>query len=300
MRESTKVLMKKHGWRIDRAIHNYIYFKWYYPYVKMVSLFLKPLEYLTWFKPLKYVGNMAFSRYHAKFLSFGDVKKILTLKEDVRLISDENKRIVPYKYAYKIIFQDPEYLVVMDCPCKKSLGAPADTINSCIVVGSGTGKFWMDSCKKYNPRKINQSEALEIVKRFRSMGYITQAFFKVATGGSTGVICNCHPDTCVSLKASNITRKIDKNTTMNAKSGYSVKHDSNKCTSCGNCVSVCHFNAIEIKPDGRIYHKDECMGCELCVEACPNGALSLYVDPSKPHPLDMDFVKAEMKRIQEK
>lgn len=150
--------------------------------------------------------------------------------------------------------------------------------------------------EKYHPRKISQDEALGIVKKFRSMGYITQAFFKVATGGSTGVICNCHPDSCVSLKASKITKKIDKNTSMNAKSGYSVKHEPGKCTSCGICVSVCHFKAIECNPEGRMYHRDECMGCELCVEACPNGALSLYIDASKPLPLDMDFVKAEMKR----
>jgi ferredoxin len=39
------------------------------------------------------------------------------------------------------------------------------------------------------------------------------------------------------------------------------------------------------------------MGCELCVEACPNGALSLLADPDKPLPLDMDFVKAEIKRV---
>jgi ferredoxin len=273
MRQSTKVLMKKHGWRVDRAIHNYLYFRWYYPYVKTVSLFLGPLRYLTWIKPLKYVGNMAFSRYHAKFIS----------------------RIVPYKYAHKIIFQDPEYVAVMDCPCKKSFKAPADTINSCIVVGSGSGKFWVDTCKKYNARQITQADALDMVKHYRGKGYITQAFFKVATGGSTGVICNCHPDSCVSLKASSITRKIDKNTTMNAKSGYSVRHDSAKCKKCGACVSICHFNAIEMKADGRVYNRNECMGCDLCVESCPNGALSLYVDPEKPMPLDMDLVKSEMK-----
>ncbi len=296
MRESTKILMKKHGWRIDRALHNYIYFRWYYPYVKAVSLLLRPLKYLTWFKPLKYMGIMAFNRYHAKLISSGDAKKIFTLKEDVRLISDGNRRIVPYKYAHKIIFQDPEYVAVMDCPCKKSLGAPADTINSCIVVGSGTGKFWMDACKKYNPGKISQEEALSIVKHFRSKGFITQAFFKVATGGSTGVICNCHPDTCVSLKASSITRKIDKNVTMNAKSGYSVSRDLSKCKKCGLCAAACHFGSMTMGPDGPAYDRAECMGCELCVEVCPNGALSLYVDPSKPLPLDMDFVKEEIKK----
>ena len=29
MKQSTKELMGKHGWRIDRAIHNYIYFAFY-------------------------------------------------------------------------------------------------------------------------------------------------------------------------------------------------------------------------------------------------------------------------------
>jgi hypothetical protein len=28
--------MAKHGWRYDRAIHNYIYFVFYYPYVAFV------------------------------------------------------------------------------------------------------------------------------------------------------------------------------------------------------------------------------------------------------------------------
>jgi len=296
MRESTKTLMKKHGWRIDKAIHNYIYFRWYYPYVKTVNYVITPLKYLTWFKPLKYAGKMAFSRYHAKFISSGDAKKIFTLKEDVRLVSDENKRIVPYKYAHKILFQNPEYVAVMDCPCKKALKAPADTINSCIVVGSGTGKFWVDTCKKYNAHQITQQEAMDMVKHYRSKGYITQAFFKVATGGSTGVICNCHPDTCVSLRASSITRKIDKNVTMNAKSGYSVKHDPAKCRKCGACVTACHFSAMTMGPDGPVYDRAECMGCELCVEACPHGALSLYDESEKRLPLDMDFVKEEMRK----
>ncbi len=296
MRESTKVLIKKHGWRVDRAIHNYIYFRWYYPYVKAVSVFLGPLRYLTWIKPLKYVGHMAFNRYHSKVISAGDARKIFTLNEDVRLVSDANKRIVPYKYAHKIIFQDPEYIAVMDCPCKKSFKAPADTINSCIVVGSGSGKFWVDTCQKYNARRISQAEAMEMVKHYRAKGYVTQAFFKVATGGSTGVICNCHPDTCVSLKATSITKEISRDVFMNAQSGYSVKRDAKKCRKCGACVSSCHFSAMEMSPEGMVYHRSECMGCGLCVEACPNGAISLYVDADKPLPLDMDFVKAEMKK----
>ena len=53
MHESTKRVFKKHGWRVDRAIHNYVYFAYYYPYVKTVYHGLRFLTgYLAWFKPL--------------------------------------------------------------------------------------------------------------------------------------------------------------------------------------------------------------------------------------------------------
>lgn len=295
MRESTKVLMKKHGKRWDRAIHNYLYFAWYYPYVKIVSLALKPLQYLTWLKPLKYAGSFVFNRYHSKVISGGDTRKIFDLHENISLISDENKKIVPFKYAYNIIFSDPEFIVVMDCPCKKSLGDKPEHINSCIFVGSGTGKFWLDRCKKYHPHRITQKEALDLIQKFRKKGYINQAFFKVATGGSTGVICNCHPDTCVSLKASALTRKIDKNLYQSEKSGYSLVRDKRKCKKCGACVATCHFGANTLVDNVIEYKAELCQGCELCVENCPNGAITLHLSKdAKILPLDMDYVKHQI------
>ncbi|PKL37234.1 MAG: hypothetical protein CVV44_16505 [Spirochaetae bacterium HGW-Spirochaetae-1] len=290
--------MKKHGWRWDKAIHNYLYFKFYYPYVSILSKIFIPLGYLTWFKPLKYAGNFVFNRYHSKVLSSEDTTKIFTLNEDINLVSDENKKIVPYKYAHKILFKDHEFIVVMDCPCKKTFNAPKEKINSCFVVGSGTGKFWLDSCQKYNPRQVKREEALQIIKDFRKEGYITQAFFKVATGGSTGVICTCHPDYCVSLRASKLTRKIHPDTTMTMKSGYSVKWDEKKCKKCGTCIKTCNFGNIKLDKNGRIYDQKECMGCELCVEHCPNGALTLFIDKAKPLPLDMDYVKVKIKETE--
>ena len=292
MKKSTKEIFKKHGWRIDRAIHNYIYFVFYYPYVKIILLSMKyGIRHLTWFKPLKYVGHFIFDRYHGKFLSYGDTRKILTLNEDIRAISDRNKKIIPYKYAYRIIIQNPKDIAVMDCPCKKSTNAPDWSINSCLYVGKGH-EFWLEHCKKYNSRKISQKEALDIIKAFRNKGYITQAFFKVSTGGSTaGVVCNCHPDSCVSLIATRVTRKLDKGLSHNAASGYSVAHNKGKCKKCLACLHSCHFGAIDFKGDVRTYDKDACLGCELCVEHCPHGALSLHRDPQKILPLDIDIVK---------
>jgi len=291
VKESTRMMFRKHGWRVDRFIHNYLYFLFYYPYVKVVSVLVLSLKYLTWFKPLTPVGIMAFNRYHAKVLSFGDTTKIFTLNEDMRVISDENKKIVPYKYATNIIFQEPEFIVVMDCPCKKAMNALPEDINSCIAVGRSIGSFWLEHCEKYNSRKISQSEALEIIERFRKRNHITQAFFKVATGGSTGVICNCHPDTCVSLQATKLAGGIDKRLSMTVKSGYTVVADIDRCIACQKCASVCGFHAITFNGKHRQYHKDQCLGCGLCVDNCPAGTLSLVVDPERPMPLDLDLVK---------
>ncbi len=284
-------MLKKHGWRIDRFIHNYIYFLFYYPYVKVVYFILPVLKYLTWFKPIVPVGKMTFSRYHSKVLSSGDTRKIFELNEDISDLSNENKQIIPYKYATKIIFQEPEFIAVMDCPCKKSAKVPESEINSCIAVGKGLASFWLDHCQKYHARKVTQKEALELIQKFRKNGHITQAFFKVATGGSTGVICNCHPDTCANLQATMLSSKIDKSLSMTAKSGYSVEHDPGKCKSCGTCVQTCNFGVIEFNNGNRSYNSNTCLGCELCVETCPEGALSLYTDPDKPLPLDLDKIK---------
>ncbi len=294
MRESTKAVFKKHGWRVDRSIHNYIYFAFYYPYVKIASTLLKVLpDYLSRSILIKSVLKAGFNRYHAKVLTFDNTKKILTLNEDLEAVSSRNKKIVPYKYAYKILFQEPEFIAVMDCPCKKSLNDTQESINSCISVGKWTSQFWLDRCGKYNPRKITQQEALDMIKEFRKKGYLTQVFLKVATGGSTGVICNCHPDTCVSLQATKFAKKIDKNLSMSAEAGYSVTYDAEKCKECGICTKICPFDAIVFNSETQTCTFNGCMGCELCVEHCPKGALSLYRDPDKAVPLDIDLVKEE-------
>jgi len=290
VKESTWLMAKKHGWRVDRFVHNYFYFLFYYPYVWVMHKVVLSLKYLSWCKPLVPIGKMVFDRYHAKVLSRADTGQIFTLNEDIRIDLDENKRIIPYKYATRIIFQEPEFITVMDCPCKKSTGADPADIHSCIAVGRKVGLFWLEHCKKYNARKISQTEAMEIIIRLRGKGHITQAFLKVATGGSTGVICNCHPDTCVSLQATRLAGNIDKSLSMTAASGYSVRIDNSKCISCCNCAIICPFGVIAFNDEKRNYNREKCLGCGLCVENCQQKAMSLYVDPDKLLPLDIDAI----------
>lgn len=298
MLESTRVMMKNHGWRLDKFIHNYIYFAFYRPYVTFVLYLFRFLAAtLSWVKPLNVILDMSLARYHAKFLSLNDATKIFSLNENVIATSQENKRIIPFKYATDIILKEPEVIAVMDCPCivakkgRENLGN-CGPINRCFAVGKGLATFWVDHCQKYHARYISQAEAIALMQDFRKRGHITQAFFKVATGGRTGVICNCCPDCCVSLEATTLSKKFNSSHRMNIESGYSVKRDPKLCKNCGTCSETCHFGAIEYK-DGKVAHYSvwDCMGCGLCIEHCPNNALSLYRDDAKSLPLDMDLVK---------
>lgn len=294
MKASTRKLAKGHGWRIDRFVHSYLYFVFYQPYVRMAMVVVNLTRHFAWFKPLRFVGRMAFDRYHSKVLSAGDTKKIFRLDENIHLVSQKSKQVIPFRYATRIIFQEPQYLAVMDCPCKAATGT-CEPISCCIAVGRKVAGFWLDHCQKYHARRISQQEALSIVRNYRKKGHITQAFFKVATGGSTGVICNCCPECCVSLKATAAVHGLDPDLTMTAPAGYRVVHDTDRCSGCGQCAMVCHFQAVRMEDGVRRYDPARCMGCELCVEHCPDHALALTIDPDKPLPLDLDRIREMMK-----
>lgn len=294
MKESTKKVFKLHGWRVDRAIHNYIYFVFYDLYVKIALYATKAIVMLfSRLEPAKYIPKFIFDRYHAKVLSRGDVTKILNLEETVMLGPDTTKRIVPYKYANKIVLREPDNIAVMDCPCKLELKDPCQPVASCIAVGRPLVDFWLEHCGKYHVRRITREEALGIIDEHRRNGHINQAFFKVATGGSMGVICNCCPKCCVSMRATRLAQQIKgaQGISQYAPSGYTVKHDAGKCELCGTCVKTCNFDAVEIVDGVRIYHPEACMGCELCVESCERGALTLVLEEGGLFPLDIDLAR---------
>ena len=96
MRPTTKALIAKHGWRYDRAIHNYVYFAFYAPYIWVVTFFVdKVAPHLERFTFLTPVIKFALSRYHAKMLSGENVTKILELDEDLSAVSNKNREHRP-------------------------------------------------------------------------------------------------------------------------------------------------------------------------------------------------------------
>jgi len=291
-----------HGWRVDRALHNYLYFTQYDRYVKAFleggrSLVDKLGRFPLAALPFKIVSD----RYHGKVLSESDVTKILTLDKSVDFGPDTSERVVPFKYANKIILSEPDYIAVMDCPCRLSREAPCEPVNVCIAVGRTTAQFWIEHGERLHARKISQEEALGIIKSERDKGRITTAWFKVATGARTGVLCSCCKCCCGGLEGMRLMQSIKgaEKLTNIIPSGYAVERRADACEGCGRCAEVCMFDAAEADDTGKlIYHKERCMGCGLCVDHCPREARSLYHDPEIGDPLDLDFIAERMGKKQ--
>ena len=57
--------------------------------------------------------------------------------------------------------------------------------------------------------------------------------------------------------------------------GAVAEIDTENCNSCGICVDVCRFDAVEVKED--VYSVDAlaCDGCAACVYQCPEKAISM-------------------------
>lgn len=55
-----------------------------------------------------------------------------------------------------------------------------------------------------------------------------------------------------------------------------IEVDSDKCISCGACVTLCPVEAIKIDEDKSIvFDREKCIGslCSACVDACPTRAI---------------------------
>lgn len=298
MHDSTRRLLSEarqaENYSFFDLLHGYIYGRWPYFYIKVgtgnhpLSKVIGPAA--TWIinrvthpsktpeqAPANPTGEAFANTYHGKVVPLEAARQLVLVKQEVRLTDLE--KIIPYTRARDIILQNPDHIVVLDCPCRAAREHPCLPLDVCLIIGEPFAGFISEHEPK-RTRWITREEAVQILEAEDKRGHVHHAFFKDAMLGRFYAICNCCECCCGAMQAHRL------GTPMLAASGYRAVVALEDCRGCGKCAKACQFQAITVGEQAEI-DAAKCMGCGICANQCSRGAISLERDLSKGEPLEI-------------
>lgn len=287
LRPSLKSFLKEANripnYPLFERLHGYIYMRFPYLYIgigtgehPLSPLFRFVAAIVTRLFPPK-PGSPSFAdTYHGKVIPLETARQLVTVREEIRVSYPE--RVIPYTLARDLILQQPDHIVVLDCPCRASREHPCLPLDVCLIIGEPFASMVIEHHPKRS-RWISQEEALNILEAEEERGHVHHAFFKQAVLGRFYAICNCCSCCCGAIQAH------QNGTPMLAASGYVSRVNEELCIGCGTCNEYCQFGALELINGHTQINTELCMGCGVCVSHCPQGALSLILDTQKGEPL---------------
>ncbi|MGD9046435.1 MAG: 4Fe-4S binding protein [Anaerolineae bacterium] len=273
------------GYSLFDWLHGYVYARWTYLYLGIgagthpLARIVGPTARLLGrlFPPDPDSGGFA-DGYHGKVMPLEAATQLVTVQEDVDL--GDLEQTIPYPVARDIVLENPDHIVVLECPCRAVRPNSCQPLDVCLVIGEPFASF----VSQYHPsrsRWISQEEAAEILHAEHERGHVHHAFFKDAMLGRFYAICNCCSCCCGAMNAHR------NGTPMLASSGYVAAVDTELCAGCGLCADHCQFEAIAVDNGYATVDVAACMGCGVCVAQCPQEAFALVRDPAKGEPLEI-------------
>jgi ferredoxin len=274
------------GYSVFDWLHGYVYGRWPYLYIGIgvgehpLARVFGPLvrQLARLFPPSGADGVTWADTYHGKVVPLEAAKQLVTVEEDISLTDLE--QVIPYALARDIVLQNPDHIVVLECPCRASRSNPCQPLDVCLVIGEPFASF----VAEHHPRRsrwITPQKAVEILHAEDERGHVHHAFFKDAMLGRFYAICNCCACCCGAMQA------WHHGTPMLASSGYISHVAAELCIGCGICAGFCQFGALSVDDGMASVDATACMGCGVCISKCPEEALSLVRDPARGEPLEI-------------
>jgi len=161
-----------------------------------------------------------------------------------------------------------ESLAIGYCHCRNKTKNCENDVWTCIHVG--TAKSIEEISKKKPVKSATLEDVKELILKSNKAGLVHQ-LITAPSSDYFYVICNCCPCCCVMLRSA--IRYGLGNTALS--SNFIATLDSERCTSCGECVSRCNFGVCQIEETGFTFDPKKCVGCGLCVTACLEDALKM-------------------------
>jgi ferredoxin len=270
-------------------LHGYIYARWPYLYIgvglgehPLARVYQSVLSILPGRKKksgiMDTIGPGMADSYHGKVLTNESARALVLVQEDVDLRDLES--IIPYPKARDIVMQNPDHIVVLECPCRSARENPCLPLDVCMIVGEPFAGFILEHHPQRS-RMLTQKEAVRVLEEEHERGHVHHAFFKDAMLGRFYAICNCCSCCCGAMQA------MRNGSPMITASGYRAQVEASICIGCESCLDACNFQALSLVDGFASIDGVACMGCGICVDHCVEGALSLERDLSKGVPLEI-------------
>ena len=281
LRRSTWIWIREGGLRRFLSLstlHGYLYIRWQNQYVNLFVNHIGPRssdDSRRWWSSI----------YHSKVLTQEQAEAVITVEEDIPL--QDLERIVPYPVARDFILTAPPEIVIWECGCRHARKEPCQPTQVCMVIGQP----FVDFIVEHHPntsRRLNQTEALELLRAEHKRGHVHAMWFKDAMMGRNYSICNCCKCCCGGIEGMNRN-----GIPIMASSGYVSSIDQDVCTHCGICVEACPVNALVLDNEVLTTIWEKCMGCGVCLGQCPVGAIRLVRDERKGIPLNVRLLEQE-------
>lgn len=162
-------------------------------------------------------------------------------------IQGETKR-ASYEEVSKYL-NDNDYFSVADCSCRTAREVMEEGCghlkeDMCIQMGFAAEQY----VRTGRAREITREEAFAIIKKAEDNGLIHQ-ITNTDGPGEIHAICNCCSCSCFALRSATMFLNTDM-----VRSNYVAEIDPEKCVACGECVSTCPANALQL-------------GQKICAEA---------------------------------
>ena len=182
----------------------------------------------------------------------------------------EISRVAPYDRIREMVKKE-DIISVCRCICRKELKLMGRTCPHPEEVCLMFGKFARFYIENNFARQISSDEAIKILNLAEENGIV----LRPTNSQKLDAICCCCAHACIR----NIAALPNQGDIIG--SSFKSVIDPALCTGCGECIEICHMEAV--KDDNGIAVADEnrCIGCGLCVDRCPVEAISMIKQEGK-------------------
>lgn len=191
--------------------------------------------------------------------------RVIPIEESIKI----EHRVATYDELRHLIELAGDHIAIQDCMCKSVndlQGKRCQTTERrevCMSFGYLADLYVEEGWG----RKIDQKEALEIVRKNEEEGLVIMP----GNEQEPTFMCACCSDCCGMMMMMQAFPKPAEVVGSN----YYAEVNTELCTSIGTCVERCPMDAVSMDNGFASVDLGRCIGCGLCVPTCPENAIFL-------------------------